>query len=226
MAITGELKDFGLVTLIQINCIEKKSARLTINSKGKEAIIYFENGEIAHAQYADLTGTHAVHQALTLNDGYFRLEEGISPQVRTNKLPWMFVLMEGIRLLDERRVDEDKRPLEQRVVEDLTKLHGVDWVMAAAADGTVLAHSGLKTPERIGALVAFFSAKGHTIGTKLKLGRAQQLALVCADTQIALFYRENYIIAVLLDAGTNFEAFSDEVNGILRRHFSDRVLTA
>jgi len=226
MAITGELKDFGLITLIQINCIEKKSGRLTIHAMGKEAVIYFENGEISHAQYADLIGTRAVHQALALNDGYFRLEEGVFPQVRTNKMPWMHVLMEGIRLMDERRAHEEQRPVEQRVVQDLAKLRGVQWVLVGLADGTVLAHSGLQTPERLGALMAFFNAKSQAVGSKLKWGRVQHLTMTCPDGQIALMHRDNYLIALLLDAGTNFDALGDQANALLRRHFPERVLMA
>lgn len=226
MALTGELKDFGLVTLIQLNCIERKNARLTIQCQGKEAILYFENGEITHAQYDGLTGTPAIHQALTCSDGTFRMEEGFLPPVRTNRMPWMQVIMESIRLLDEQRAFKERRPVEERVVEDLSKVRGVGWVLVMAADGTIAAHSGLKTPDRIGALVAFFSGQSRRIGARLRLGRSQQLALTCSGNQIALLYRENYTIAVFLDSGINVEIFNEEASQILRKHFPERVLAA
>lgn len=215
-----------MVTLIQLNCIERKSARLTINSQGKEAVIFFENGEISHAQYAEHTGTKAVHQALAISDGYFRLEEGILPHTRTNKLPWMQVVMEGIRLLDEQRAHADKRPIEERVVEELTTIKGVGWVLLTTSDGSIVAHSGLQTPERISALMAFFCAKGQAIGGKLKLGRTQQLALTCSDNQVVMLFRESYIVALLLDSRSSLETIIEEATGTLRRHFPERVPTA
>ena len=101
MALIGNFREFNIVNLIQLNCIEKKTARLTFNYMGKMGVIYFEDGEIVHAQFGDYTGPEAIYKALRITEGEFKVEEGIKTNIRTNDIKWSELILEGMRLLDE-----------------------------------------------------------------------------------------------------------------------------
>ena len=42
MALVGNLKDIKLANLVQLNCMEHNTAKLTIEHNGKYGFIYFE----------------------------------------------------------------------------------------------------------------------------------------------------------------------------------------
>ena len=44
MALVGNLKDLKLPNLVQINCMEKNTAKLTLEHAGKYGFIYFQDG--------------------------------------------------------------------------------------------------------------------------------------------------------------------------------------
>ena len=50
MAVKGNLKDIGLTSLISINCNEMNQARLSIMNQGKQAAVFFNEGNIVHAE--------------------------------------------------------------------------------------------------------------------------------------------------------------------------------
>ena len=50
MALVGNLNDLKLPSLIQLNCMEKNTAKLTIENNGRFSFIYFDKGQIVHAE--------------------------------------------------------------------------------------------------------------------------------------------------------------------------------
>jgi predicted regulator of Ras-like GTPase activity (Roadblock/LC7/MglB family) len=182
-------------------------------------VIYFENGEISHAQYGGLTGANAIYEVLALNEGQFRLEEGIVSQIKSNSTPWFELIMEGVRLIDEKR--SGKQNLPKRLADDLARLPGVSWVMILSEEGSILSFSkSLAGQERISALITFLSVKAQIIGTRLKLGKLSQCYVVCANHQIVVIDKDKYLIAFLLGPNTNYSILSRDVNNILYKHFS------
>jgi hypothetical protein len=103
MALVGSLKDLKLANIIQINCIERNVAKVSVSSSDTRGSIYFTNGAIVHAEYGPYVGERAVHEMLALNDGEFKVEAGLESPTRTITHPWNSVVLEGLRLIDERK---------------------------------------------------------------------------------------------------------------------------
>ncbi|MGZ6971427.1 MAG: DUF4388 domain-containing protein [Thermoanaerobaculia bacterium] len=105
MALEGDLEDVALTLLIQMACSDKKTARLTIRALEGKGDVFFEAGEIVHAEVGLLEGEKAVYRLLGSTSGRFRLStESPPPSRRTIQIGWNKLLMEGMRLLDERRM--------------------------------------------------------------------------------------------------------------------------
>jgi predicted regulator of Ras-like GTPase activity (Roadblock/LC7/MglB family) len=101
MALQGNLGDMAVADLIQHNCQDPKTARLTIAHNHREAVIFFKEGAVQHAISGDLTGEEAVYQLLNWTEGDFTLEIGPEPPTVSINRSWSGLLLEGARRLDE-----------------------------------------------------------------------------------------------------------------------------
>lgn len=106
MALIGNLKELKLPNLIQLNCLEKNTAKLTINSSNRFGVIYFENGEIVHAEFDPFIGEKAIYAMLELKDGQFKVENDIKAPTVSIRNAWSNILLEGLRLLDEKNAKD------------------------------------------------------------------------------------------------------------------------
>lgn len=105
MALQGDLSDFGLVDIIQLIDLGKKTGGVEVHARrGTEQLdgwLYFNEGKICGAQLGSLSGEEAAYTLFTCNGGPFTLHEHIplpTPNVRVSN---EVVIMEGIGRQDE-----------------------------------------------------------------------------------------------------------------------------
>lgn len=114
MAVEGNLKDLSLTGLVQTICLEQRQAVLFLTRPGEKGAIFFEGGEIAHAEVGSLEGEEAMYRLLAWPDGTFRLGEHAAIPRRTVSTPWSNLLLEAMRRLDEQeRMDTASAPAER-----------------------------------------------------------------------------------------------------------------
>jgi hypothetical protein len=101
VAIEGSLNTISLASLIQAICLEQRKVALFLRREANEGIIYFDGGEITHATSGSLLGEDAVYDLVTWTEGTFRLGEYDTLPRRTILSDWNFLLMEGMRRMDE-----------------------------------------------------------------------------------------------------------------------------
>lgn len=136
MALVGNLKDLKLANIIQINCIERNVAKVTVQSNDSGGAIFFTNGAIVHAEYGPFVGERAVHEMLALNDGEFKVEAGLESPTQTITLPWNSVVLEGLRLLDEKKVVST--PIPRQLFSMISGLKNVRNVFVLNYNGQIL----------------------------------------------------------------------------------------
>jgi len=139
MALVGNLKDLKLPNLVQLNCMEKNTAKLSIESSGKFGFIYFQNGQVAHAEYDPDMGEEAFNKLLFLNEGTFKVESGVKPPVVSIKTHWNNLLLEGLHNVDTVQESQDKP--EQKIVNMLMNVKGVQNAAVISRVGEVIASS-------------------------------------------------------------------------------------
>ena len=139
MALVGNLKDLKLPNLVQLNCREKNTAKLTVEHSGKFGFVYFHNGQVAHAEYEPDMGEKAFYRMLFLNEGNFKVESGVKPPVVSIKTHWNNLLLEGLHNVDTIRESHDKP--EQRIVNMLMNVKGVQNAAIISRIGEVIASS-------------------------------------------------------------------------------------
>ena len=112
MALVGNLRDLKLPNLIQLNCLERNTAKLTIEHAGKYGIIYFRDGQIAHAEYDPDIGEPALFRMLHLPEGKFKVENGVRPPLISIRTNWNNLLLEGLHQLDTIGIADDGKSLQ------------------------------------------------------------------------------------------------------------------
>lgn len=99
----GSLQSLSLASLIQMICLEERTAALHLDRHGQEGVIYIERGEIAHASAGSLSGEEAVYQLIGWKEGNFRALFDVSIPRRSITTPWSHLLLEGSRRIDEQQ---------------------------------------------------------------------------------------------------------------------------
>jgi len=105
MALAGDLAEFGIVDLIQLIDLGKKTGGVEVHGRrGTEQLngwVFFREGKIYAAQLGNVVGEEAVYTLFTCSAGLFKLHEGVEqpqPNVRVSN---EIIIMEGIGRQDD-----------------------------------------------------------------------------------------------------------------------------
>ncbi|HFE65211.1 MAG TPA: DUF4388 domain-containing protein, partial [Caldithrix sp.] len=136
MVLVGNLKDLRLANIIQINCIEQNVAKVTVTSLDRSGYLYFANGQIVHAEFNPYIGERAVQEMLSLSDGQFKVEAGVKAPANTITRPWNSVVLEGLRLIDEK--NQQLAPLPKQLFTYIAGQKGVKNVYVIDYNGRII----------------------------------------------------------------------------------------
>jgi CheY-like chemotaxis protein len=102
----GRVADMQLTDIIQLNCLGKMKTALSISKDDQEGMIYFQDGEIVHAECGKLSGEEALFTVVGWEGGDFTTKSGETAPVKTIKQPWQELLIEAMRRKDEGQLTE------------------------------------------------------------------------------------------------------------------------
>lgn len=136
MALVGNLRDLKLPNLIQLNCMERNTAKLTIDYAGKYGTIYFQDGQIVHAEFDPDLGEKALFRLLGLVEGKFKVESGVRPPLVTINTHWNNLLLDGLHQLDTTQSSGEGKDI--RLLDMLMNVKGVNRAAIINRDGNVV----------------------------------------------------------------------------------------
>lgn len=88
MVTLGRLSEVNLTSLIQTNCLELRTVRITVQSAWQVGDIYIADGNALHAVVGDIQGEAAIDKMLAWRTGTFRVEEGRAAPRVSITTPW------------------------------------------------------------------------------------------------------------------------------------------
>jgi len=101
--LVGSLETMPIADLVQVLNICRKTGLLRLSRGRDSASLYFEDGEIRHAEAGDRTGEEAFYRLMAWTDAAFAFESGVRAASASLAQPTMTLLMEGLRRIDESR---------------------------------------------------------------------------------------------------------------------------
>ncbi len=99
----GHLRDIGLPSLLQVMEMEQKTAVLTVECGGRVGHLYLQTGELVNARFGTLRGDDAALEVLSWTGPSITIQGSATPMERSIEQPLGFLIMEAMRLQDERR---------------------------------------------------------------------------------------------------------------------------
>ncbi len=135
MAIKGDLHEISLPTLVQLVIQEGGQALLQLtHTDGTIGRLYMDNSDLCHASLcpaddpdtAVQTGEEVIYELLSWHRGEFRVEKQVPPPAHTIEQSWSYLLMEGLRQLDEEQIVAEELPEEESIIDILSNLSQSD----------------------------------------------------------------------------------------------------
>lgn len=99
--ISGELENMPLPDIVQTLAMGMKTARVGLESSRGHGELWFREGKICHASVGKLEGEEAVFRMLGWREGEFLIQHGLTGDRETIDSDPMFVVLEGLRRLDD-----------------------------------------------------------------------------------------------------------------------------
>jgi hypothetical protein len=130
-AVTGTLGLFSLVDLFQLLASASRTGRLGVQHPVGLARVYFERGEVVHAEFGQAEGEDAIHALFADERGTFEFVNGLPAPHRT-----ISGATESLVLNALRRLDEDRR--EDAPIASEISREAIPYAAADAATGLPL----------------------------------------------------------------------------------------
>lgn len=115
MDIEGSLEVMNLPDLVQFFAHEGQQAYIQVENNGCVGKLYLDDGLLCHAELQlsaqeRLTGDEVVYELLTWQSGKFKIQKKVQPPEHSLAARWDFLLLEGLRQIDERRAVDPEEP--------------------------------------------------------------------------------------------------------------------
>lgn len=98
----GKVFGLQLTDIIQMNCLSRLTTALVITRDGEKGVIFFNEGEVVHAECGEQKGTEAFYKILSWQEGEFVSNIGFVPPIQTIYQNWEHLLVEAMRRNDEK----------------------------------------------------------------------------------------------------------------------------
>ncbi len=228
----GRISDFQLSDLIQLNCLGRQTNAIFFEKEGQQGVIYFEDGNIIHAQVGELEGEDAFYDIVAWEGGTFTLRKGERAPKETIFKGWQNLLLEGLRRLDEKKAGKTHQNSEEMRKQKLTAaLNNLvvqkNILLAALFDynGFSIA-SAIKPQSRdkfsIPELVPIISqwmAQSEENGRQMALGTLQELSVQFEKgiLQIVRLPEKRHFLVVITDEAINLGLLRMEIKKALKQ---------
>ena len=98
----GKVMGLQLTDIIQMNCLSRLTTALIVTHDGEKGVIYFNEGEVVHAECGERKGTDAFYKILGWQEGEFVSNIGFIPPIQTIYQSWEHLLVEAMRRDDDK----------------------------------------------------------------------------------------------------------------------------
>lgn len=193
MALIGNLKDIKLPSLIQLNCMERNNAKLTIERNGKFGFIYFEGGQVTHAEFEPYLGEEAVFKLLSLPEAKFKVESDVKPPVRTIQTNWSNLLLDGLNKLDHSQDEAENQYY--RLFERLMTIKGAISVSLISEEGHLIDEGQHPDSTKKDPNAAFIMLQAKKMAKTLDLDHPEFVSIFSGQHRyLIILFHQHYIL--------------------------------
>jgi CheY-like chemotaxis protein len=238
----GQVVDLQLVDIIQMTCLGRFTMSLTVTKGDERGLIYFQNGEIAHAEVGDIEGKEALYTILDWNEGRFNSQMGIVPPKETITDRWEHLLLDGMRRQDDAMAAEERdstvllHEVEQafedldkeaaikesleRLLRILTNIGGFQKGIWIDVKGNILTIDDQTFTESETSMPLLMFTMASRLDKYLGNSQPLRLNLGYKNIQTTIMRYNNLFLMVVLQGRTTADEFFSVARNILERRLS------
>jgi len=183
----GDVSGLSLADVIQLNGNAGFSGCITVQQSGDVGRIFFREGKIVHAERGGKVGEVAFYEIMGWSSGYFSLEPNIATTSHSIQKSTQFILMEALRLIDERRAGRGEpspavveaapaRPGAKSATARLREMPGVRAAVTLNKDGAYV-DDGVAGGQALAGQAAYLAMIANRLGASLGAGEVRAVAV-------------------------------------------------
>lgn len=140
----GSVSNFQLSDIVQLNCLGRLTSALKVVHEDEEGHIYFDRGNIVHAETNRFEGENAFYYILSWQGGVFSVDQNKKARIESINKGWQSLLLEALRRSDENSgalIEEKEREKQQRILkihqelQTILKSKGVRFILVHNSAG-------------------------------------------------------------------------------------------
>jgi len=108
--VKGRVENLTLASFLQLLEMERKTCALAVSSNGHRGLLYLRDGHLVGAETAGLKGQPAALEVVTWENADIEISDHLPPFEPEIEATLRFLLMEGMRLKDEREQGQAPPP--------------------------------------------------------------------------------------------------------------------
>jgi predicted regulator of Ras-like GTPase activity (Roadblock/LC7/MglB family) len=221
----GAVSGLSLADIIQVKGGNRYSGCLIVENKNKSGIVYFRDGEIVHAEQAELTGEEAFYTIMGWVGGTFKSEPKISTTSRTIDQSVGFLILEALRRMDEAKISSQQEgrvetgPAKEAVgMSDigvkLSVVPEIEKALIMTKDGVVVDDTSYQA-ELLGANGLFLALFSEQIGSQFGIGEFKAATVHGTDHHLFLFDSKRHHLCVSANGSANVNSLDSEIRRVI-----------
>jgi FixJ family two-component response regulator len=185
------IKKMSLATVLELISMEKKTASIVVKDRksNRNGRIWFNNGELIDAEIDNLEGIEAVFEMLPFGDVDIVIREREHKRVTISDVSLEFVLLEGMKRLDEKAVEkkevkkkkkkEETMALKEDVFDEISTLKGfVAGALYLGNGEVIISKASEKVPiQKMGGLAIELYKVSKDFANKMNIGTTDFLEI-------------------------------------------------
>lgn len=225
----GSITGLQLPDLIQMNCLSQVTTALYVSKDQREGCIYFDDGQITHAQIGAIEGEEALFTILSWSSGSFRFVGGVkAPGVSINT-NWEYLLIEGMRKADEMSLalekgevdDGDIAPIDEStriVIKNLSSLSECTGIAVITSENEVLYQGGnIANDVDLPYLTNFFLNISETLGA-LSPSTPKKMSFIDQSRLVLVYPFKIYVLVLLFNRAVLSQETISTIERVISRY--------
>jgi CheY-like chemotaxis protein len=225
----GSVSGLQLADLIQMNCLGQMTTALFVEKDGRKGCIYFEEGQITHAEVGAIEGEEALFTILSWPAGVFRFMGGMRAPRTSISTNWEYLLIEGLRRSDEMSLALERGDIQEAevapvdeptrmLVKNLCSLNECAGVAVVKSDQEILYQSGEMAGEiDIGAVASFFMSLPEILGEQC-LPRPKRMTFIDQGRLVLVYPFKIFVIILLIKKSVVPPETSSTIERLIERY--------
>lgn len=227
----GSVSGLQLADLIQMNCLSQMTTALFVQKGDRKGCIYFEDGQITHAEVGAIEGEEALFTILSWSAGVFRFVGGMKAPKNTITTNWEYLLIEGMRRADEMSLALERGDIQdaeaavapiddatRMLVKNLSSLSECAGCAVVKSEQEILYQSGNIMKEvDVPAVAAFFMNVPEILGDVVN-SRPVKISFIGQNRFVLVYPFKIFVIVLLIKKSVVSPETLSSIERIMERY--------